>query len=104
MREINRFLPDTKVWFKSIPPVNANGCRFTERNVLSMNVLIYDMCTKHKLFYLNIFGAFIDRYGHRNKLLFIKFDESKNIFDIHLDKMNGYIFLIHSKNHNLLKS
>ena len=49
------------------------------------------------------FGAFIDRYGHRNKLLFPTFDESKNTFDIHPNKKGMgilarfYIFLIHSK-------
>ena len=103
MKDINRLLPNTKVWFQSIPPIHANGCRFTERNVLSMNVLIYDLCAKFHLFYLDIFGAFIDRFGHRNRLLFPKFDESKNIFDIHPNKKGMgilarfYIFLIHSK-------
>ena len=42
LREINNLLPYTKVWFQSLPPIHANRCQFTEGNVLSMNVLIYD--------------------------------------------------------------
>ena len=103
MREINRLLPDTKVWFQSLPPVHANGCPYTERNVLSMNVMIYEMCAKFNLFYLDIFGSFIDGYGFRNQALFPNFDQAKKLYDIHPNKKGMgilarfYIFLIHSK-------
>ena len=46
--------------------VHASRCQLTERNVLSMNVLIYDMCAKFNVYYLDIFHAFLDRFGNRN--------------------------------------
>ncbi len=103
MRSIKTLLPDVKVWFQSIPPINTNGSRFTARNVLQMNNLIYNMCSRFKLFYLDIFHAFLDSQGCINTRLFPAYDTVKKCFDIHPNKRGMgvlarfYIFIIHSK-------
>ena len=103
MRSIKLILPDAKVWFQSIPPINPNGCKFTERNVIQMNNLIYNMCSRYQLYYLDIFRAFLDARGCINPRLFPHFNTNKQYFDIHPNKKGMgvlarfYIFIIHSK-------
>ncbi|MCP4488743.1 MAG: hypothetical protein GY820_15730, partial [Gammaproteobacteria bacterium] len=63
MRSIKTMLPGVKAWFQSIPPIHPNGSRFTARNVIQMNILIYDMCSRFRLFYLNAFHAFFNQQG-----------------------------------------
>ena len=46
MRTIKTLLPGARSWFQSIPPINPNGSRFTARNVVHMNAMIYDMCSR----------------------------------------------------------
>ena len=86
MRAAYRLFPNAKVFFQSIPPVHPNGCNYTVKNVLSMNILIYNLCSRFRLFYLDIFGSFLDRAGNRNAKLFPEFDKHKNCFDIHPNK------------------
>ena len=103
MRSIKTLLPGTKVWFQSIPPINPNGSKFTEINVLQMNNLLYNMCSKFKLFYLDIFPAFLNTQGGINSSLFPKYDTAKKLFDIHPNRRGMgvlarfYIYIIHSK-------
>ena len=103
MRSIKTLLPGTKVWFQSIPPINPNGCKFTAINVLQMNNLLYNLCSKFKLFYLDIFPAFLNTQGGINSSLFPKYDTVKKLFDIHPNKRGMgvlarfYIYIIHSK-------
>ncbi len=103
MRTIKAMLPGAKTWFQSIPPINPNGSRFTARNVVHMNAMIYDMCSRYKLFYLDIFHAFLNRRGRINTNLFPNYDAIKKSFDIHPNKKGMgvlakfYIFIIHSK-------
>ena len=37
MHKIKSLLPNTKVWFQSIPPINPNGSKYIARHVLLMN-------------------------------------------------------------------
>jgi hypothetical protein len=103
MSSIKLILPNAKVWFQSIPPINPNGCKFTERNVIHMNNLIYNMCSRYRLYYLDIFPAFLDARGCANTRLFPDFDTKKQCFDIHPNKKGMgvlarfYLFIIHSK-------
>ena len=103
MRAANLFFPDAKVFFQSIPPIHPNGCIYTARNVLQMNVLIYNLCSRFRLYYLDIFGSFLDRTGNRNVRLFPEFDVHRNSYDIHPNKRgmgvlaSFYIYIIHSK-------
>ncbi len=103
MRTANNLFPEAKVFFQSIPPVHPNGCKYTVKNVLSMNILIYNLCSRFRLFYLDIFGSFLDSRGNRNSRLFPEWDKHRNCFDIHPNKRGMgvlarfYIYLIHSK-------
>ena len=103
MRSIKTLLPGAKVWFQSIPPINPNGSKFTAVNVLQMNNLLYNMCSKFKLFYLDIFPAFLNTQGGINSSLFPKYDTAKKLFDIHPNRRGMgvlarfYIYIIHSK-------
>ena len=103
MKKVKSILPGTLVWIQSIPPLNPNNCPYTCRNVLDMNNLLYDSCARHKMFYLDIFNAFLDYKGHINSHLFPKFDTVKQLFDIHPNARGMgvlarfYIFIIHSK-------
>ena len=103
MRTIKMILPNAKVWFQSLPPINPNGCKFTEKNVIQMNNLIYNMCSRYRLYYLDIFHAFLDARGCINSRLFPHYDTIRKRFDIHPNKKGMgvlarfYIFIIHSK-------
>ena len=68
-----------------------------------MNNLIYNLCSKYKLFYIDVFRAFLNRFGYRNVNLFPAWDPVRKAFDIHPNaKGKGvmarfYIRLIHSR-------
>ena len=104
MKCVKKLFPGAKVYFQSIPPIHPNGSQYTVGNVLSMNNLIFNLCSRYRLFYLNIFNAFLNEYGDRNDRLFPEFDYVKDTFDIHPSPKKGmpvlakfYIRIIHSK-------
>ena len=100
--------PNAKVYVQSLLPIPSNGNRFSDRNVLAMNRLIFNLCSKYRLFFVDAFSYFLNRFGNRNVYLFPKFDERKQFFDIHPNPKGmgvlarQYIFLIHSKRFNPL--
>ena len=65
--------------------------------------MIFDICKKERIYYLNVFWAFLGHDGYRNKNLF-----PKNLNDIHPNKIGVgtlarfYIERIHSKRFNPL--
>ena len=103
MKFLKSNLPGAKIWFQSLPPIRTNGCKFTARNVIAMNNMIYYTCSRFKLFYMDIFGSFLNINGSINPYLFPKYDETKKSFDIHPNKRGmgvlakAYIYIIHSK-------
>ncbi len=104
MKTAKKLFPDAKIWVQSIPPVHPNGASHIPRNVMAMNKLLFDCCSRYKLFYLDVFWAFLDRFGRRNDRLFPKFDSAKGYYDIHPSPRAGmpvlaryYICIIHSK-------
>ena len=103
MHKIKSLLPNTKVWFQSIPPINPYGSKYIARHVLLMNNLIFDMCSKFRLYYLDIFPVFLNWNGSLNSKLFPPYNSVRNCFDIHPNKRGMgalakcYIYLIHSK-------
>lgn len=103
MKTVRRLLPSTLVYFQSLLPIPANGCPHTERNVMSMNYMIYYLCSKFKMFYMDVFYDFLNYNGTRNERLFPKFNVTKKSFDIHPNARGYgvlarfYIFLIHSR-------
>ncbi|KAL5251194.1 hypothetical protein ACHWQZ_G016787 [Mnemiopsis leidyi] len=86
MHKIKLILPNTKIWFQSIPPINPNGSKFIARHVLLMNNLIFDMCSKFRLYYLDIFPVFLNWNGSINSRLFPPYDNVRKCFDIHPNK------------------
>ena len=103
MRRIRELFPDTKVWFQGIPPIHPNGCRYTVRNVCDMNILIYNnLCSRFKVFYMDVFRDFLDKDGFIKSKLFPEYDAIKG-FDIHPNTKgygvlaSHYIYLIHTK-------
>ena len=103
MKSINKLFPSATVYFQAIPPLHHNGCYYTAGNVLSMNNLIYSLCSRFRVYYINIFDAFLDRQGLRNSRLFPEYDSVRNLYDIHPNSKGMgvlakfYIFLIHSR-------
>ena len=102
MRRIKELLPNTKVFFQSIPPIHPNGCQYTVGNVCAMNALIFNLCARFKVYYLDVFNSFLDEKGYIDSRLFPKYDPNRG-FDIHPNKKglgvlaSHYIYLIHSK-------
>ena len=82
MKTIKELLPTTKIFFQSLLPIPSNGCPHTERNVLLMNNMLFNLCSKYKLFFIDAFNAFLDNYGHRNLYFFPAYDAVKEYFDI----------------------
>ena len=70
--------------------------------------MIFNLCSKHRIFFIDAFSCFLNRFGNRNVYLFPKFDARKQFFDIHPNPRGmgvlarQYIFLIHSKRFNPL--
>ena len=102
MRRIKVLLPDTKVFFQSIPPIHPNGCPYTVENVCAMNALIFNLCSRFKVFYFDVFRDFLDKDGFIKSRLFPEYNPIKG-FDIHPNTKglgvlaSHYIYLIHSK-------
>ena len=103
MKTAKTLYPNARVFVQAIPPVHPNGQEKIPSNVCAMNNLIFDRCSRHKLFYLDVFWAFIDRSGNRNERLFPKCDY-KGFYDIHPSPKAGmpvlakfYLRIIHSK-------
>ena len=105
---IKQLAPEAKIYVQSLLPIPSNGYRFGERNVVAMNRLIFDMCSKNKVFFIDAFVPFLNAYGNRNLSLFPKWDEKKQFYDIHPNSRGmgvlarQYIFLIHLRRFNPL--
>ena len=78
-----QLFPNAKVYIQSLLPIPSNGNRFSDRNVLSLNRMIFNLCSKHRIFFIDTFPYFQNRFGNRNVYLFPKFDARKQFFDIH---------------------
>ncbi len=108
MKRIRVLAPSAKIFMQSLLPLPANGDPKVVKNVLAMNKLIYDLCVRNKLFYLDILYSFLDGYGGRNLRLFPAFNNANKSWDIHPNARGmgvlarHYIYLIHSKRFNPL--
>jgi len=103
MKFLKTKLPSTTIYFQSLPPIHPNGCPYTVRNVVAMNNLIYRLCSRFKLYYINVLSIFLNASGYRDSRLFPEFDKIKNEFNIHPNKRGMgvlakvYIYFIHSR-------
>ena len=108
MKSINKLFPTAKVYVQSLIPYlhNSPSYRVGRDNIMRMNSLIFDLCSRFKLFYLDVFPAFLGARDYRNEKLFPTFDSVKKSYDIHPNaRGNGvlasfYIYYIHSKRFN----
>ena len=103
MKMVKELLPTTKIFIQSLIPIPSNGCPHTESNVINMNHMLYNLCSRYKLFYIDMFRAFFNHHGYRDETLFPAFDAKKQRSDIHPNaKGKGvmariYIYRIHSR-------
>ena len=103
MKSVKQLLPETKIVIQSLIPIPTNGCPYTAANVVAMNDMIYSLCSRYKLYFVNVFNAFLDIRGYMNFNLFPGYDKDKGYYDIHPNaKGKGvlarfYIYLIHSR-------
>ena len=103
MKYVTDLLPDTKIWFQSQLPI-LNGGEFTVRNVYEMNNIIFQLCVKYNIFFLDAFSPFLNAYGYRDNSLFPKLNVEKP--DIHPNKRGlgvlakCYIHVIRSNKFN----
>ena len=103
MRTTKDNLPNAKIWFQSILPIHPNGSRYISRNVIKMNNLIYEMCSRFKIFNLNVFHVFLNHRGNVNSNLFHGYDVAKKLFDIHPNKkvwefLQDSIYILFTRN------
>ena len=103
MKSMRRLVPNARIFMQSLLPIPGNGNIKTEMNVLAMNKLIFDLCSRFSIFYLDVFSSFLNKFRNRNLNLFPPYDRIKNLWDIHPNSKGmgvlarQYIFLIHSK-------
>ncbi len=108
MTRMKVLAPSAKIFIQSLIPLPPNGDPHVVRNVLAMNCLLFRLCIKYKLFYLDVMHSFLNEYGSRNLRLFPAFNKGTKSWDIHPNARGmgvlarHYIFLIHSKRFNPL--
>ena len=103
---IKTLFPNSKIWFQSIVPLLIQN-QFSVKNVKDYNSLLFEVCSYTKIYFLNVFGAFLQynrnkKGWFRNEFYFVNFN------NIHLNKIGlgmlarSYIRLIHSDQFNPL--
>ena len=103
MRSVKESLPYTKIYFQSLIPIPCNGSHHVVNNIYEMNDLLFNLCSRYKLLYVDTFNLFIDNFGRRNLSLFPGYNSENKFLDIHPNKRGmgvlarTFIFLIHSK-------
>ena len=101
-KKAKTLFPNAKVFVQSLLPLPIqNEC--TKNNVLNFNHILFDLCTKQHIYYLNLFHYFLGHDGLRSQKLF-----PGNNNDVHLRNSaigflaRFYIRTIHSKRFNPL--
>ena len=102
VRKVKLLFPKASIYFQSLIPLPVRN-QTTIKNIIDTNCLIFDICRRERIYFLNVFWAFLGQDGYRNKLLF-----PNNMNDIHPNKIGVgtlarfYIERIHSKRFNPL--
>ena len=103
MKSIKTSLPGTKIFLQSLIPIPSGGSLQVQRNVISMNSLLYDLCSRYKLYFIDAFRLYVDNFGRRILSLFPSGNTKDRVIDIHPNcrgmgvMAKNLIFLIHSK-------
>ena len=75
---------------------------------MAMNKMIFEMCSRHMLFYIDMFYNFLNEFGNRNLSLFPSFNNRTKTWDIHPNRTGmgimarHLIYLTHSRYFNPL--
>ena len=103
MKTTKRLFPSAKIFVQSLIPLPLRNS-YTSSNVLSFNTLLYDMCVKNRIFYVNVFHSFLDSKGcKRNPYLFPTEESNCHPNPRGMGVLAKiYIFLIHSRRFNPL--
>ncbi len=109
MKKIKVLAPSAKIYMQSLLPLPlVNKDQNVVKNVLAMNNLIFGLCSRYKLFYLDVLHSFLNSYGSRNLRLFPAYNNVNKSWDIHPNARGmgvlarHYIYHIHSKRFNPL--
>ena len=103
MKSVKQLLPQTKLYIQSLLPIPTNGSHHVVKNVYAMNNLIFSLCSRYKILYLDNFSLFLDNRGRRKLALFPEYNQERKYFDIHPNQKGmgvlakEFIFRIHSK-------
>ena len=103
MKSIKTSLPSTKIFLQSLIPIPSGGSIQVQRNVISMNGLLYDLYSRYKLYFIDAFRLYVDNFGRRILSLFPSGNTKDRVIDIHPNSRGmgvmakNLIFLIHSK-------
>ena len=100
VKKIKGLFPEVKIYLQSVIPLPIVNI-FTAKNVINLNNLIYDICCREKVYFLNVFYAFLGHHGRRNAQYF-----TLNPNNCHPNKIGTgvlarfYIERIHSRRFN----
>ena len=103
IKSMKLLCPVAKIWFQSLLPMPTNGSIIFANNIMQFNYLVYNLCSRYKIFYLDVFSSFLDSQGLMNTRLFPPPNAAKGRVDIHPNSKGmgvlarHYIFLIHSR-------
>ena len=90
INKVELYFPQAKIFFQSVLPVYVEN-RFTVKNILDFNKMLYQICLQRKCYYLNIFGLFVSPWLTRNEHLYSD--------KVHLNKrgtaMLARIYILH---------
>ena len=109
IKKAKELFPTSKIFVQSLIPLPPNGNPAACRNVTQMNSIIYDVCSRYHVLYLDVFWDFLTYSGFRSTELFpTKKNIITGLYDIHPNSRGmgvlakNYIFLIHSRRFNPL--
>ena len=103
MKSVKTSLPGTKIFLQSLIPIPSGGSIQVQRNVISMNSLLYDLCSRNRLYFIDAFRLYVDNFGRRILSLFPSGNTKDRVIDIHPNSRGvgvmakNLIFLVHSK-------
>ena len=106
IKTMKKLCPNAKIWVQSLLPIPINGLMHIGRNVIAMNNMLFNLCSRYKIFYLDVFGSFLNRFGGTDLGLFP--EKVGDRIDIHPNPKGmgllarHYKYLIHSKRFNPL--
>ena len=66
IKSIKQLFPMAKIFIQSLLPIPSNGCPYSERNIVQMNNLLFNLCSRYRIYYIDAFSSFLNRFGYRD--------------------------------------